>query len=500
MAKKQANDLPHNSKAEQACIGSALLSKDALFSVISELEEQDFFEGRHQIIFRCLTSLAEKKVAVDTLTLTEELMNIKELDNVGGVKYLQECSDSMVAISSLEFYIRIVKDQSVLRSMLTTIRNIDNDYRNKEIEDVNDFIQNSEIAFKNATERRRVSTFKTTREVAKAVELSWENVVQTDDDNLIGLSTGFDGINFYTQGFQKGEITIVAARPSVGKTALALNFAFKIATRKGVPVAIFSLEMASELLVKRLIAAESHVPLNKINSGNLQGQDRAKVAQAIKTLSNAPIYIDDSANIRLMDIIAKSRQLQAKHPDLGLIVVDYLGLVTTGSTSKGNDSRQEEVRKISLALKGLAKDLRVPIVLISQLSRDVEKRDSKKPMLSDLRDSGSIEQDADVVMLLYRDDYYNKKKTIDDPSGGKKMKNLSDAERFRLVKEQKEKELGDQMPGDASYVEVNIAKNRNGRTGIAGLFFYKAFGLFDTPNEEWQAQMRAITEENGVSD
>lgn len=497
MAKKPALDLPHNSKAEMACIGSALLSKDCLYSVISELEEGDFYEGRHQILFRCLKTLAEKKIAVDVLTVTEELMNIKELENVGGVKYLQDCSDSMVAISSLEFYIRIVKDQSVLRSMLITIRDIDDNYRNHEIEDVNDFVQQSEIAFKNSTEKRRVSTFKTTKEIAKAVELSWDNVVASDsEDNLIGLSSGFTPIDKFTQGFQKGEITIVAARPSVGKTALALNFAFKVATRKGIPVAIFSLEMASELLVKRLIAAESHVSLKKINSGNLLGQERAKVAQAIKVLSNAPIFIDDSANIRLMDIIAKSRQLQAKYPDLGLIIVDYLGLVTTGSSSRGADSRQEEVRKISLALKGLAKDLRVPIVVVSQLSRDVEKRDSKKPMLSDLRDSGSIEQDADVVMLLYRDDYYNKRHG--DEAGNKKMKNLSDAEKFRLVKEQKEKELGDQMPGDASYVEVNIAKNRNGQTGIAGLFFYKAFGLFDTPNDEWQEQMRNITEENNI--
>ena len=498
MAKRANSDLPYNAQAERACIGSALLSRDALFSVISELEEADFYEIKNQIIFRCLTNLAEKKVAVDVLTVTEELMNIKELDNIGGVKYLQECSDSMVAISSLEFYIRIVKDQSVLRAMLSTIREIDNNYKTKEIDNVNDFIQESEIAFKNSTEKRRVSTFKTTKEVTKAVELGWANSISDDENNLIGLSSGFEGIDKYTQGFQKGEITIVAARPSVGKTALALNFAFKVATLKGVPVAIFSLEMASELLVKRLIAAESHVNLSKINSGKLQGQERAKVAQAIKTLSNAPIFIDDSANIRLMDIVAKSRQLQAKYPDLGLIIVDYLGLVTTGSSSRGSDSRQEEVRKISLALKGLAKDLRVPIIVVSQLSRDVEKRDSKKPMLSDLRDSGNIEQDADVVMLLYRDDYYKRNK--EDIGGNKKVKALSQADRFNIVKEQKEKQLGDQIPGDASYVEVNIAKNRNGQTGIAGLFFYKGFGLFDTPNEEWQEQMRAISEENMAAD
>ena len=494
ISKKVRTDLPHNSDAEKAVLGSALLSKDSLYTVLSELEEPEFYEGKHQIIYRVLASLQKKNIAVDVLTVTEELINIKELENIGGVNYLQECCDSMVALSSLEFYIHIVKDQSVLRNMLLAIRYIDNQYRTEEIEDVDSFIANSEERIKLATEKRRVSNFKTASEVAKAVEMALATQQKYDEDNVTGLTTGYDNLNNLTQGFQKTELTIIAARPSVGKTALALNFAYKAATRKQVPVAIFSLEMASELLVRRLVAAASNVPLTRISSGVLSGQERAKVASAIKEVSAAPIYIDDSPGIKLMDIIAKSRQLQAQHPDLGLIVVDYLGLIQTGSSSRGNDSRQEEVRKISLALKGLARDLKVPVIVLSQLSRDVEKRDTKRPMLSDLRDSGSIEQDADVVMLLYREDYY--KNSRKDSAGNKKGGRLTDSEKFELAKAAQEKQLGEAMPGDASYIEINVAKNRNGQTGMCGLFFYKAFGRFDAPSPEWEEQMRNIANQN----
>ena len=490
--KRVRNDLPHNTDAEKAVLGSALLSKDALYSVLSLLSETDFYEGKHQILYRVLTSLQAKSVAVDVLTVTEELMNIKELENVGGVEYLQECSDSMVALSSLEFYINIVKDQSVLRNLLITVRDIDNHYRTEEIEDVDSFIAESEERIKIATEKRRISNFKTAEDVAKAVEMALASQQKYEDENVTGLTTGYDNLNRLTQGFQKTEMTIIAARPSVGKTALALNFAYKAATRKQIPVAIFSLEMASELLVRRLVAAASNVELKKISTGVMTGQERAKVASAIKEVGSAPIFIDDSPGIKLMDIIAKSRQLQAKHPDLGLIVIDYLGLIQTGNSSKGNDSRQEEVRKISLALKGLARDLKVPVVVLSQLSRDVEKRDTKKPMLSDLRDSGSIEQDADVVMLLYREDYY--KGSRKEVSGAnKKGGQLSNSERFELAKAEQEKRLGASIPGDASYIEINVAKNRNGQTGVVGLFFYKAFGRFDAPPPEWEEQMRNIT-------
>jgi len=492
-SKSDVNYLPSNPQAEQACLGSAFLSRDALYSVISELEIDDFFEAKNQTLFRVIKTLAERKVNVDVLTVTEELVNLKALDDIGGVEYLKECSDSMVALSSLDFYISIVKDQSVLRHMLSTIRSIDSAYMNSEIEDVNDFISHSEQQFKDSTEKRRVSTFKNMEEVTKIVQMGINTQQVANEDGVTGLTTGYANINKYTAGFQKGELTIVAARPSVGKTALALNFAYKAATRANVPVAIFSLEMSSELLVKRLVASTASIPLDKINTGNLNPVDRAELSNAIREVSGVPIFIDDSSSIRLMDIVAKSRQLQAKYPNLGLIIVDYLGLVTTGEKSKNPDSRQEEVRKISLTLKALAKDLKVPVIAVSQLSREVEKRDNKRPMISDLRDSGSIEQDADVVMLLYREDYYSLYKKENNRSGNKQMKDLTPSEKFEQAKTAQLKQMNESIPGNASYVEVNVAKNRNGQTGVAGLFFFKSFGRFEAPSSDWEEQMRNLS-------
>ncbi len=492
---KNSRELPYNAQAEQAVLGSALLSRECLYTVFSRLNEEDFFVGKHQLIYRAIKNLFDKQTPVDVLTATEELMNMKELETIGGVEYLQQCADAMVALSSIDYYINIVNDQAVLRRLIQTCRDIDAAYLSEEITDVNEFIANSETTLKDAVEKRRVAEFKKAKDVAEEVKLNIETPQEVKTDGVSGLTTGFDRLNKITQGFHPGDMIIVAARPSVGKTALALNFAYRAAKRTNKPIAIFSLEMPAEALIKRLIGVESAVSLTKITTGNLVGVDRAKVANAIYKIGSLPIYIDDSPNGKLMDIIAKSRKLQANEPELGMIIVDYLGLVTTGSTAKGSDSRQEEVRKTSLALKALARELQVPIIVVSQLSRDVEKRgENKRPILSDLRDSGSIEQDADVVMLLYREDYYKNSKAPNNNAGNKKMSNLSGSERFEMVKEQKEKITGEPMGGDVSYVEVNVAKNRNGQTGNAYLFFYKSFGSFDEPTEEWLKQMREIAE------
>ena len=497
MARARApRELPYNEQAEQAVLGSALLSNECLYNVLSALDEQDFYLGKHQLIYRAIRNLFDKQSGVDVLTVTEELMNMKELETVGGVEYLQQCSDAMVALSSIEYYINIVNDQAVLRRLIQSCRDIDYKFLNAEIDNVNDFIADSETVLKNATEKRRVSEFKKVEQVAEAVRMSIETPKETKIDNVNGLTTGFDSLNKITQGFHAGDMIIVAARPSVGKTALALNFAYRAANRTNKPVAIFSLEMPAEQLVTRLVGAESSVSLSKITRGDLTAVDRTKVASAIHTIGSLPIFIDDSPNGKLMDIIAKSRKLVANNPDLGLIIIDYLGLVSSGSSSR-SDSRQEEVRKASLALKALARELKVPVIVVSQLSRSVEQRgENKRPILSDLRDSGSIEQDADVVMLLYREDYYKDSKNPNNNAGDKKMKNLSGNERFEMVKEQKERITGESMAGDVSFVEVNVAKNRNGQTGKSYLFFYKSFGRFDEPSEEWLKQMREISQDN----
>ena len=246
--KKALSYLPYNLDAEKAVLGSAFLSNDALITVLSSLDEGDFYLGKHQLIYRALANLFERKVPADVLTVTEELINIKELENIGGVPYLQECSDSMVALSNIEFYIDIVRNQSVLRSMLTTCRDIDKEYLETEIEDINDFLLQSEEKFKTSIEKRKVSKFKTSEEIAAKVKMEIDTMKAVGEDELTGLSTGYKKLNKLTQGFRPGEMIVVAARPSVGKTALTLNFALNIATSKQIPVAIFSLEMSFNVL------------------------------------------------------------------------------------------------------------------------------------------------------------------------------------------------------------------------------------------------------------
>ena len=503
---KAINDLPHNSDAERAVLGSAILAASATLNVISSLNEDDFYEGRHQIIYRAIKVLFDRKSAVDILTVAETLDNLKELENVGGVSYLQQCANSMVALSSLEFYINIVNDQAVLRRMLSTIRDIDTQYRENEVENVNDFIIASENAFKDSIARRKISNFKTTTEVTQVVKNEIDTMVAQardhEEKDLIGLTTGFTRLNSLTQGFQPQQLIIIAGRPGLGKTALALNFAYKASRFHDVPIGIFSLEMSSELLVRRLIASSACVDLKKIATGNLSNDERGKVAAAIKEVSETKLFIDDSPGLRLTDIIAKSKKLQASNPDLGMIIIDYLGLVQLGGkVARAQDSRQEEVRKISLALKDLSRDLKVPIIVLSQLSRDVEKRDSKKPMMSDLRDSGSIEQDADIIMLLYREDYYEKSSKKSSFKGGDKSPSqMSDDERKSMSQAQKSEELLSQMPGSASFVEVNVAKNRNGQTGKCNLFFYKAYGRFDQPSRDWDEAMAEFSDSQSGAD
>ncbi len=493
VTKKNVDLEPHNSEAERAVLGSAMLKEEAVIQILSSLREDDFYEGRHQIIYRALQNMYNKKVNVDILTLTEELINIKELENVGGVEYLQQCSDSMVALSSLQFYIDIVNDQSVLRKMLNTFRSIDKEYQEGEIEDINSFILDSETKFKEAIERRKISSFKSVDEVADEVKRQIDKSItrtgdnSEDEDYLIGVNTGYKYLNRMTQGFKQSEFIVLAARPSVGKTALALNIASNVAKYENSTVAIFSLEMDAEMLVKRLVASTSCVNLRSITTGSLTAAQKAKVASAIKEVSNLNLYIDDTPGAKLIDIVAKSKKLQATRKDLSLIVIDYLGLVQYGgkSSARSQDSRQEEVRKISLALKDLARELKIPVLALSQLSRDTEKRDNKRPMLSDLRDSGSIEQDADIVLLMYRPDYYDQTKKKTNKFANKTGAQLDDSEKEDISREQKAKELKDMTPEEASYVEVNVAKNRNGQTGKVGLFFFKQYGRFDSPSDEY---------------
>jgi len=495
--KRAPSSLPFNADAEKVVLGSAMIKKDYCLDVINSLTESDFFLGKHQMIYRAIATLCTNYKVVDVLSVAEELQNLKELENIGGAAYLAECTQTVVAKSALSHYISIVQDNSVFRKMLDAVRKIDADYREKEIENINDFILDSENLFKESISKRHVSSFVLTKDIGPVAKENLKTLQDSENDSdVIGITTGYDKLNKITQGFKGGEMIIVAARPSVGKTALCLNFAQRIATRAKKAVAIFSLEMSKEQLFNRLVSMSSTVNCKEINSGRIRNaSDYAKVMQGFKEIEGCKIYIDDTSSIKLNDIIAKSTKLAAHEPDLGVIIIDYLGLIQIASKGKAIDNRQEEVRRISLALKALARDLNIPIIVVSQLSRAVEARDSKRPMMSDLRDSGNIEQDADIVMLLYREDYYDsskKKGTYD--VGNKKGAQLNDRDKYELLRQKQEQELGKEIPGNASYTEVIVAKNRSGQTGIARLFFYKDYVKFDQPSAEWEAAMNEIAQ------
>ncbi|MCD8209479.1 MAG: replicative DNA helicase [Coprobacillus sp.] len=486
---------PYSEAAEQYVLGAAMVSKDALLTVLTTVHEDNFYLPKHQDIYRALLALDRGNDNVDIQTVTSKLGEFKCLERVGGSEYLNECADTVTSLLNLDYNLSVVVNNSVLRNMLNTMRDIDYQAGTEAIEDMDGFISQAELKVHEAAEKRISPYFKKASEIAAEVS---EELIElekksgdTEQNEVVGVDTGFTTINKLTSGFKKGEVTIIGARPSVGKTALALNFAYNAATMGKVSVAIFSLEMDRKALIKRLTASTSYVNLQSLNTGIMTAQDKGKVNDGLQRVANAPIYIDDTAGANLIDIENKSRKLKASDSNLGLIIIDYLGLIaTTSATRNNNDNRQEEVRKISQAVKNLARNLDIPIILVSQLSRSVDERGGDHiPQLSDLRESGAIEQDADVVMLIYRSDYYNKgEKKI---SSYKKPEDLTFEENFQLVQEQNEKLTGHPDPKGTSLCVLNIAKNRNGQTGQVRLFFHKSFGKFEQIPDDYQAVLNA---------
>jgi replicative DNA helicase len=487
-----AKALPHNVEAEKIILGAMMTNASALAQCINAVDRQHFYgeSSPNQLVYQAIRNLFDKRLPVDIQTVLEELGLIKELVNSGGIEYLKELLESVISLSNLDFYLVILQDNRVLRDYLTTIDQIRTNYETEEIDEITQFLSRAEMSLRKVAEQRRIEKFKTALEVSKRVEA--ELKIAQRPDGLTGIDIGYKKINDYTHGLQKGEMTIIAARPSVGKTAFALNVAYNAAKLNPISVAIFSLEMPSEQLVKRLIATDATVSLDNIQTGArfLNAAQKATVGQSIKNIGNSRLFIDDTPGIKLIDILAKSRQLKAAHDDLGLIVVDYIGLITTGE--KRIESRQVEVSSISRSLKELARDLKLPILVISQLSRQVDSRDDKRPYLSDLRESGAIEQDADIVFLMYRPGYY---KNLGF------SKNVSQDEKKRFKEEREKVEALTKEVGEyAELVEIIIAKNRNGKTGIAPLLFFKNFGRFDNPSEDYESRLKQIRQEHGAPD
>jgi replicative DNA helicase len=428
---------PHNIEAEQAVLGAIFLEPHAIVTASEILEPQDFYRASHEKIFEAMLTLSNKGEPIDLVTVTTLLANKQILDDIGGVSYLSDIANSVPTAANIEYYARIVEEKSTLRRLISVATNIvKTSYSEEDIEEVLDEAEKSILSVSN---KKNAGKFKSIKDVLIDV---YDNIemLHNRKSEVTGIPTGFRDLDKITSGFQRNDLIIIAARPSVGKTAFALNIAQNVAIQGGATVAIFSLEMGADQLVMRMLCAEGNIDAQRLRTGKLETEDWGKLTMAMGSLSNANIFIDDTPSIKVSEIRSKCRRLQQEH-GLDMILIDYLQLIQ-GSGKRG-ENRQQEVSEISRQLKQLARELHVPLIALSQLSRSVEQRQDKRPMMSDIRESGSIEQDADIVGFLYRDDYYNRE----------------DSEKKNII-------------------EIIIAKQRNGPVGNVELAFVKEYNKF----------------------
>ena len=393
---------PHDIEAEQAIIGSMLTDKDAVISAIEVLKPDDFYREDNKIIYEAILNLYNRSEPIDVITVRAELESMGKIDNVGGLEYLVELPDKVPTTANSMKYIKIVEEKSSLRKLIKTANEIIELGFNP-TEDVDDIMEGAEKKIFNIMQDKDQKGYSPLKDVLVESFTKLEELYNRKQ-HITGVPSGFTDLDYRTAGFHGSELILIAARPAMGKTAFALNIATNAALRANVPVAVFSLEMSKEQLVNRILCSESMVDSNKIRTGKLEEDDWTKLAETIGPLSEAEMYIDDTPGINIMEIRAKCRKLKIEK-NIGLVVIDYLQLIQ--GSGKRNGSREQEISEISRSLKILAKEIEVPVIALSQLSRAAEQRPDHRPMLSDLRESGAIEQDADIVMFLYRDDYYN---------------------------------------------------------------------------------------------
>lgn len=429
---------PQQVEAEQAVLGAMLISEDAVNEALELLEPEDFYRSAHQSIYRAMREVYEAGQPVDIITVAASMRAQDDaLEGIGGAEYLADLAAAMPTALHVSQYAHIVREKALLRRIISAATDIAEQGYGQDLS-ASDVLAEAEKRI------LELSQFQKTRDfthISDVLETTFERIEQlyNSDGSITGVATGYAELDRMTSGFQKSDLIIVAARPSVGKTAFALNVAQNVAVRSGLPAAIFSLEMSKDQLVQRMLCAEAYIDGHKLRNGNLDDDDWPKLSMGVSTLSNSPIYIDDSPGITVSEMRNKLRRLKLEH-GLGFVVIDYLQLIH-GRRSSG-ENRQQEISEISRSLKQLARELEVPIVALAQLSRSVEQRQDKRPMLSDIRESGSIEQDADIVAFLYRDDYY-------DPESDRQ-----------------------------NIIEIIIAKQRNGPTGKIDLVFLKNFNKF----------------------
>lgn len=432
---------PHNLEAEQSVLGAAFMSKSALQKVCEDLSSESFYLDAHSKIYDVIKELYNTNVAVDITTVTDRLKSKKLLKQIGDVDYLLEIVNSVPTASNVDYYINIVNEKAILRNLISTATSIVSEAYMGDAT-INETLDDAERKILDVVKNRKSGEFKPIQEALTNAQLNLEKLSESGGE-ITGIPSGFYDLDKVTTGFHENELIILAARPGMGKTAIVLNIVVNVALATKKNVAVFNLEMNAEQLAMRMISSAGQIDGYKIRTGKLEHSDWKRVNEAISQLAETNIKIDDTPGITIGEIRAKCRRLAATEKGLSLIVIDYLQLVSTTSKYAGN--RQQEVAEISRALKTLALELKVPIIACAQLSRAVEGREDKRPLMSDLRESGSIEQDADIVAFLYRDDYYNKEARMDDNN---------------------------------SVVEFIIGKNRNGQTKTVELLFKKNTSTF----------------------
>lgn len=437
---------PQNIEAEQSVLGAMLIEKEAIPKVMEILRDTDFYREAHRVIFNAMLELYNKNEAVDMITVTEILKRDNKLEDVGGIAYVTSLANTVPTAANVTYHASIIEEKSILRQLVSVSTQIAS-MGYEANDDVKNIIDSAESKILEISNRKKTADFTPINEIVldsfKSIEALMGN-----KNGLTGLPTGFEDLDNLTSGLHGSDFIILAARPSMGKTAFALNVVQNVAIRAakkvgGAPktIAFFSLEMSKEQLVQRMLCAEANIDSQRLRIGELRDEDWAMLINTADTLSSANIYIDDTAGITAMDMRSRARRLKAEH-GLDLIVVDYLQLMQGSGKKNNSGDRQQEVSEISRSLKALARELDVPVIALSQLSRSVEARQVKRPMLSDLRESGSLEQDADIVAFLYREDYYNPET---------ENKNIT---------------------------ELIIAKHRNGPVDTVNLFFHKQYTKF----------------------
>lgn len=440
------NLIPQNIEAEEAVLGAILVNPNVITKVVEFITPESFYKPAHKYVYEAMLQLFNQNDRIDIVSVSDILNFNSKLEAIGGRAFINDLSFKTITTANIEYYAKMVQEKSVKRSLINAGSEIVT--LGYDLNPTDDSLNTAEklifdIASKKAT--------KDMSHVRDLVLTSYEKIEYryNHKDEMTGIPTGFYEFDNMTTGLQKSDLIVLAARPSMGKTALALNIAQNVAIKAKIPVAIFSLEMSKEQLVQRMLCSEAEVDSQRIRTGNMQRKDWDKLAGAMSDISEAPLYIDDTAGCTLTDIRAKCRRLAMEEKNLGLVLIDYLQLME----GVGKEDRIQQISAISRGLKGLARELNVPVIALSQLSRAVEQRKDRRPMLSDLRESGAIEQDADIVMFIYRDDYYNR-------------------------------EEGDEAPkatGKEGKSEIIIAKHRNGAVGSFDLLFQGSITKFKNP-------------------